>query len=735
MDFTVQPPVPVVSSTSIPPVPPSYTLSFITDRTYYGPAAISNDAGQLQLYAYADTIWDKNGNLMQNGSGLMPAFIPMQDRIMFSESSMLTVPFLGGKNKNMYYVFSLKPPTIWTSDDGVGRLYYSVVDMSLNGGLGAVVPGQKGILLDTRVAPRLIAVPGSECNIWVVTMSQNGKEIHAFEVTKDGIATTPVISPFVTNILPPGVPGDTTMFQLSFLGEGAMRASSDNSRLVVGLTGLLTKLDAQPFVLGSDGLQLYDFDNATGTASNQMNFPFLRTYNTPGAFGALTDLLNLLTDLIGMLTGLPNGGSPVFSPDNSKLYYTRGRVSTDTFSRGLLQFDLASGTQPGILASRRVLDTTITSRSGLRLGADDKVYLTAPVGVSPGSTLHRIEDPNQLGTAATLTLNAVILPTVSRVGYGFGPPAPALPPVDSTFNKQTLSICAPDTSILLSVPFDPEYTYLWDDGSTDTNRTVRASGTYWVVYGLSCPKTIDTFVVKEVDTRFSLGNDTTLCNVSAFLLHIDVPGASYQWQDGSTNQDFNVTQSGPYSATAAKDGCSSSDAININMIKIKQNLGPDTAICTRTPFQVTLKANVPPGSFTQWSTGSTADNIDVSAYGKYYVTVRESICTSSDTITISTELCDCITMVPNAFSPDGDGLNDVFEPKFEEGCLLESYLFEIFNRYGQRVFYSIQPAKGWNGTYPNGQKADVGNYYFKISYEKGTHHFPFAKKGDVALIR
>lgn len=94
-----------------------------------------------------------------------------------------------------------------------------------------------------------------------------------------------------------------------------------------------------------------------------------------------------------------------------------------------------------------------------------------------------------------------------------------------------------------------------------------------------------------------------------------------------------------------------------------------------------------------------------------------------------------VVVMPNAFSPNGDGLNDIFEPKFvnKSGYVVKD--FKVFNRWGQLI-YKAQGTKkaGWDGYYYNkDKKADPGTYYYYVSVEfvDGTKEFV---KGDVILI-
>ena len=87
--------------------------------------------------------------------------------------------------------------------------------------------------------------------------------------------------------------------------------------------------------------------------------------------------------------------------------------------------------------------------------------------------------------------------------------------------------------------------------------------------------------------------------------------------------------------------------------------------------------------------------------------------------------------VPNAFTPNGDGHNDIL--RVIPVGMRELKYFAVFNRWGQRVFYSSNPSAGWDGTM-NGQRQETGTYTWMaggINYNGD----PVARKGVVILIR
>lgn len=680
-----------------------------------GIASVSDQGGQLLMYSKLDTIWDSNGAIMPNGGGLLPA-VPLTNSGAGGscDAQSLIVPFL--KNPKRYYVFSLTSYSTSTqySDPGndpvAGRLYYSVVDMGQNGGLGDVVAGQKGIQIDSMLCDRLVAVKGASCNIWVLAMRNDGSAIHAFEITTAGINPNPVISS-CSNMI--GTLDISPLFQLS---SGNMRVSPDNHTLAVSLSGVAFELLLAPPALNfyGGGFQLYDFNPVTGMASNQ------RTILPPPS-----TLLALDQQVYNVC----------FSPDNTKLYLTHGLL----VGLGLTQYDITSGVLATIAASATELNsTTIGWGCGLRLGADDKIYVSgtdmSTLGLIPAPALHRIEQPNLAGVAANLVLNAVNLAPGSFARLGLGNPTVGLPPVDTTFHTNRITVCAPESTADLAVPADPSYTYLWNDGSTGNTRTVQAPGTYWVIYGPICPKIVDTFHVDAVDVRFSLGRDTLFCSSDfAYTLRPGVAG-NYLWQDGSTGTDYTVSREGQYSVRISRAGCTAADTINVTVIDLKQDLGNDTVVCKKQPFAIRLNAYVPDGASAKWSTGSTDPSIVVTKTGTYSVQVTKERCEGADEYVISDEMCDCITGIPNAFSPNGDGLNDVFAPVIEPGCNVAGYQLNVFNRWGELVFTTTVPGAGWNGT-AKGQPADVGSYRYTLSFEKGTRHHSYSIKGDVTLVR
>ncbi|MFI5135726.1 MAG: gliding motility-associated C-terminal domain-containing protein, partial [Chitinophagales bacterium] len=132
-----------------------------------------------------------------------------------------------------------------------------------------------------------------------------------------------------------------------------------------------------------------------------------------------------------------------------------------------------------------------------------------------------------------------------------------------------------------------------------------------------------------------------------------------------------------------------------------------------------------------WSTNpeqdsQTAVNL---APGTYTVTVTDSAgCKISDTVSIY-EVPN-VFAVPNAFTPNGDGLNDVFIPVQTN---IATFEMSIFNRWGQLIYYTADQTKGWDGKY-QGRQEEIGAYVYQINatFLDGS---AVEKKGNVTLLR
>lgn len=191
-----------------------------------------------------------------------------------------------------------------------------------------------------------------------------------------------------------------------------------------------------------------------------------------------------------------------------------------------------------------------------------------------------------------------------------------------------------------------------------------------------------------------------------------------------TNNLYNIT----LTVTDSLCGVSSS-TLPINVFYNPQPyIGRDTNICPGE--EVMIDAGYAGNAFV-WSNGMTTETLLVpfDAIGQYSVIVNNNGCYGYDTIVIGME---CDLFMVNAFTPNGDGLNDIFHPA---GDKVSSFKMWVYNRWGEQVDYleSNNIMDGWDGKH-NGIESEMGTYVYQIE-AKFRNGGSTTQKGNVTLIR
>lgn len=120
--------------------------------------------------------------------------------------------------------------------------------------------------------------------------------------------------------------------------------------------------------------------------------------------------------------------------------------------------------------------------------------------------------------------------------------------------KDTVKLCQ-DDSISFDAATKGATSYLWSTGSIDPELKVNEGGWYWVEISNVVCSYRDSVFVKMDTLEVNLGNDTTVCENSEFILKVNQPSAKYLWQDSLTSQSHPVSQPGKYWVTVEKNGC------------------------------------------------------------------------------------------------------------------------------------------------------------------------------------
>jgi gliding motility-associated-like protein len=310
------------------------------------------------------------------------------------------------------------------------------------------------------------------------------------------------------------------------------------------------------------------------------------------------------------------------------------------------------------------------------------------------------------------------------------------PPVLELGNDTT--ICESTTYVVKSNSNGDAFR--WQDGTTGSSLNVTKAGKYLLAASLKgCVRKDSVIIGVTALPRFNLGNDTALCVGDSLRLsiNIDPNNLIFLWQDASNKPTLTVNKTNKYTAQAARLGCIFTDEINVSFATPPQfSLGIDTLICDSEPY--ILSINVPNSTFL-WSDSTKSNALAVTKTGDYWVQVKtKDGCLVSDSVSITTKKCPTFKpFIPNVFSPNDDAQNDEIKPFFQPDFPIKSYIFQIFTRWGNPVFTSVDMNQGWNGKIDGKvMSVDVYVYYIKVTYLnlKGQ-----AKEaiigGDFTLIR
>lgn len=566
--------------------------------------------------------------------------------------------------------------SIKSQEEGCDKIYYHTVDMTLNGGLGDVIAATKNtILLQT---PQTFGI----------------KELSAVTY------------------------GDCNSYW--FIATMGQQYGFAYYAYKVDANGVSTTP-----VISTPNLPL----NFAMLSGQLKILPQTQVSYRTTLDGVLRANFNKLTGVFSNFEMIPNtpGYRIEHSPNEQVLYMNS--------PNGVRQYNLALYPNLAAIGASATIIAPGNEYYDMRLGPDGKIYVVTP---SPGA-LARIEQPDVLGTACTYTPSAISLQQFPSNVMRLGATTLRFNVSNTVYTtSQTINqLCDKDTITLSGI--EPSINnYVWSTGSFDTEIKVTQPGTYWVEYKKNdCESYRDTFIVKRIVIPDLLGNDTTICTGHQLTFNAAQPALdNYLWSDGSTGSSLTINQAGTYTVTAWTGYCEFRDSIKVDTITARLNLPqPDTLICAGSPLYLSATTNM--GSTIHWNNGHTGSSMTVYNAGVYKAYTENKCGMQTDSVRVTEMDCKCRPITPNAFTPNGDGRNDIFMPVFNPDCEERYYEMRIYNRYGQLVYMTNRRGTGWDGTYATSQKpADAGVYFYTISLSNryGDTDQQLIK-GDITLVR
>lgn len=291
-------------------VTPSVALTDGSLDTDEGCSTVCTPQGDLLFYTDGVTVYNKNHGVMANGTGLDGHASATQSSIIVQQP---------GSSVN-YYIFTVDAH----QNNLRNGLKYSIVDLSQNGGLGAVV-SKNIVLYANEVCEKITAVKHANgADYWIIVHRWDSRDFHAYLLTSSGLSA-PVISTI-------GVRHNTDRTS----SIGYMKTSPNGSKLAVA-------------IFTQDRIELFDFNNSTGAITNPIQ-------------------LNNYSQVYGL----------EFSPSGQFLYvslYSNGEV---------YQFDVTSNDQTTINNSAVLVGNGAWWFGALQLAPDGRIYMakisTATIG-------------------------------------------------------------------------------------------------------------------------------------------------------------------------------------------------------------------------------------------------------------------------------------------------------------------------------------------------------------------
>lgn len=675
-----------------------------------GGGTISTPEGDLLFYTDGQKVWNRNHAIMPNGTSLSSGAMATQ--------CGLTIPVPG--NPNLYYVISVM------KSNSNGGIFYSEVDMTLDGGLGNVNLNKKVRIHPAGVAEKLAAVHHpDEKKVWLVGHRANhldlahSNEFVSYLISENGINTTPIVS---------AVGQAFHQFK-----DGQMKFSADGTKIAI--------VHSQGNV-GPNVLEIFNFDKTTGVISA----PFLTIDDRFSAFGSLWGI--------------------EFSPNGKFLYVAESQGPSRIY-----QYDVSSGNDATIRSTENIIyeiaglyDDTFF---GMQTGIDGKIYVA-----SSNRDHHSVINfPNNSGLACGFqySVSSTILATSDDSFPGF---------IQSYFESGILydKTCHGDVTdfSLIRIPGITSVSWNFGDTASSSNTSTSlepthvftAPGTYTVTATIvsngarqltssqviinALPTAEKPATVFGCDTSNSGFYDFDLLAQDAIILNNQLPAdftVTYHTNNADAQSGNNAisgdltrynSDGEPIFARVENKitGCFKTTDFELEVIPSINPSGLQVVGCS--PLNLTSvvpNLGIPANEITVTYHTSNGDaetgNNPINTPEKYaftgtsgtiYLRIIQNTSACVDVVEVGIVQGDC--SLPQGFSPNGDNVNDSFDLSFLASQNGISSL-EVFNRNGRQVYKQNNYTNQWIGEDNNGNRLPTGTYFYVAKLK--TEHPQYGK--------
>ncbi len=590
-----------------------------------GVSSISDPNGQLLFYTNGVKVWNRNNQVMPNGTGLLG-----------SNSTTQTLIVQQPNSPNIYYIFTSQGQIVGL----MPRLHYSIVDISLNSGLGDVT--LKNVQLYSPTCEKIAAIRHANGkDVWVVTHELHSSYFHSYLITATGIST-----PVLTNI------GSVLTGEI-----GYMKISPNGKKLALaqcwGFAGSYR-----------GGVEYYDFNTTTGMPSNHIIDSAF--YEYAGAYGL------------------------EFSPNSRYVYIAGGNVDTAY----LLQYDLQLFDSTAIVNSKVVLATDVSEVfDGLQLAPDNKIYATH----YHQSFLDVIHNPDFAGLACNFQLHALNLSPGTYGMLGLPNSIQSFYYHPNYFNFQNTCLNNLTAFTIENQNID---SVLWNFGDTASGVSNASTAiqpfhafssidtfsvTLFAFHDSLCDTTIKQVIISpsltitllNLDTIVCSGQNVNLCAPSNFLV--------YQWNTGETTKCITTNIAGNYYVTVTDNNSCRAESNHLAisfypMPSVSVSVNGDTlSVYNAVTQQWYLDGNA--------ISNATSNVYVATESGNYTVAVTDSNgCTGTSNAILISGIANLVEEVGVSIYP-----NPVYDKLFVETSGTEIEQINIYNTTGTLVSQTKQP--------------------------------------------
>jgi gliding motility-associated-like protein len=531
---------------------------------------------------------------------------------------------------------------------------------------------------------------------------------------------------------------------------------------------------ATGLMAGTYSVLVTDTHGCTTTQSyvvNDLSGPVIDTMtSTPvlcfsGSTGSATVVLTPGTGTLP-LTYDWNPGSQVNSTATSLTAGTYSVIVTD--ANGCSATGVVAVTEPPLL------QLFVSQNDTICYGDTTSVYATASGG-SPAYNYFWVGasgagfsggGPHLVNPPATVMYTALVL---DANGCSAGP-------LDMyVYVKPPLSVVASDTAICAgdaamiwatgSGGAGAGYTYSWDNGSTNASQTVTPPGvTNYIVTvsdGCSAPASdTSTVSINPGSIGILQGLPTEGCDpLTVTFVGGSNNGVSYLWDFGDghtgtgTNTSNTYTVAGTYDVTltiTTAAGCTtlidSIDYVTVYPLPNAAFTATPNPVSSLSPFVSFFDQSTAAITSWSWNFGDVTTTADTSSAQNPVYQYPQAASNLVTLIVMNQYGCydtaqaivdvidDFVFYAPNAFTPDGDGLNDVFLPK-GIGFDFDTFNMMIFDRWGNLIYQQEEYGKGWDGRAKGGSEiAQIDVYVWKVSLKDNQGH-PHKYIGHVSIVK